>query len=80
MVEELDPDLYTEQELAALRFSERMTTGNGEVDRALADELGAHFSESEILEISLVAGLFAYFNRVNNALNVEPTAPSPFLD
>lgn len=37
-------------------------------------------ARGEIVEITLVAGLFNYFNRVNNALDVEPTAPSPFLD
>jgi alkylhydroperoxidase family enzyme len=80
MADALDPELYTDRELAALEFSERMTRGNGQVEPAISDELRAHYSEAEIVEITLVAGLFAYFNRVNNALDVEPTAPSPFLD
>jgi alkylhydroperoxidase family enzyme len=80
MTDALDPHLYSEPELAALEFSEAMTRGSGEVERALLQELRAYFSEAEIVEITLVAGLFAYFNRVNNALDVEPTAPSPFLD
>lgn len=80
MTDALDRDLYTEAELAALEFSDRMTRGSGEVEPALLRALRAHYSEAEIVEITLVAGLFAYFNRVNNALDVEPTAPSPFLD
>lgn len=80
MADALDPELYTGPELAAIEFSEAMTRGSGEVEPALTRSLRTHYSESAILEIALVAGLFAYFNRVNNALDVEPTAPSPFLD
>lgn len=80
MTDTLDPALYAEPELAALEFSERMTKGSGEVEPTLLRELRSYYSEAEIVEITLVAGLFAYFNRVNNALGVEPTAPSPYLD
>jgi alkylhydroperoxidase family enzyme len=80
MADALDPGLYNKPELAALKFSEAMTRGSGEVEPALLQELRGFYSEAEIVEITLVAGLFAYFNRVNNALDVEPTAPSPFLD
>jgi alkylhydroperoxidase family enzyme len=37
------------------------------------ERLRAHFDEGEVVEICLVAGLFAYFNLVNNALRTEPT-------
>lgn len=80
MTDTLDSSLYSASELAALRFAESMTRGNGQVEIELIDALREHYSEAEIVEITLVAGLFAYFNRVNNALDVEPTAPSPYLD
>ena len=80
MAEAMDAGLYTESELVALECSERMTRGNGEIEPALLDRLQAQYSEGEIVEIVLVVGLFNYFNRVNNALDVEETAPSPFLD
>ncbi len=80
MAESMDAGLYTESELAALECSERMTRGNGEIEPALLGRLQTHYSEGEIVEIVLVVGLFNYFNRVNNALDVEEMAPSPFLD
>jgi alkylhydroperoxidase family enzyme len=35
--------------------------------------LSQHWGDAHILEITLVAGLFSYFNRVNDALRVEVT-------
>jgi alkylhydroperoxidase family enzyme len=32
-----------------------------------------HWNEGEIVEITMVIGLFAYFNRFNDALRVEVT-------
>jgi alkylhydroperoxidase family enzyme len=32
-----------------------------------------HFEEGEIVEIAAVAGISNYFNRFNNALQMEPT-------
>jgi alkylhydroperoxidase family enzyme len=76
----MDRALYTEPEFAALECAERMTRGTGAIEAGLLARLHAHYSEGEIVEIALVVGLFNYFNRVNNALDVEETAPSPFLD
>lgn len=59
--------------LPALRFAELMTdSGHAVSDEAYAD-LAAHWSEGAIVEIALVAGLFNYFNRFNDALRVEVT-------
>ena len=41
--------------------------------------LRAHYDEGEIVEISAMAGLFNYFNRVNDALHMEPTKPGEGL-
>ncbi len=35
--------------------------------------LRRHWNEGEIVEITMVIGLFAYFNRFNDALRVEVT-------
>ena len=64
--------LFTERELAALRFAEIMTTGAREVDEALWDELQAHFDDGEIVEIATVIGLFNFFNRFADALQILP--------
>ena len=41
--------------------------------------LRQHFDEGEIVEISAMAGLFNYFNRVNDALQMQPTQPGEGL-
>ncbi len=43
------------------------------VPDALVAELKSHFTEGEIVEIGCVAGLFNFFNRFNNALEVDLT-------
>jgi len=49
------------------------------VDDALFARLRRHYDEGEIVEISAMAGLFNYFNRVNDALLMEPTKPGEGL-
>ncbi len=48
-------------------------------DETFAD-LRRHFDEGEVVEIACVVGLFAYFNRFNEALKTEPTGPGEGLD
>jgi len=68
--------LFTEQELVALRFAEIMTTGARDVDETLWDELQAHFDDGEIVELATVIGLFNFFNRFADALQILPTTTS----
>src|ERR1700694_6053350 len=65
--------LFTARELAALRFAEFMTTRAGGVDEALWDELQAHFDDGELVEIATVIGLFNFFNRYADALQILPS-------
>lgn len=64
---------FTPREQAALELAERMSRDAHAVDDALMAELRRHFSDAEIVELAAVAGLFNYFNRFNNALDVEIT-------
>jgi alkylhydroperoxidase family enzyme len=64
---------FSDAELAALRFSEVLTVDSNAIPDDTYIELRAHFDEGEVVEICLVAGLFAYFNLVNDALRMEPT-------
>jgi alkylhydroperoxidase family enzyme len=64
--------LFTERELVALRFAEIMTTSAREVDEALWDELQAQFDDGELVEIASVIGLFNFFNRFADALQIDP--------
>ena len=65
--------LFTARELAALRFAEIMTTSARDVDEAMWDELQAHFDDGEIVEIATVIGLFNFFNRYADALQIRPS-------
>jgi alkylhydroperoxidase family enzyme len=64
--------LFSARELAALRFAEIMTTSAREVDEELWDELQAQFDDGEIVEIATVIGLFNFFNRFADALQILP--------
>lgn len=57
----------------ALRYAEKVTHSGHAVTDDDYEALIRHFSDVEILEITLVIGLFNYFNRVNDALRVEVT-------
>lgn len=64
---------FTEKEKAALRLAERVTSDAHTVDDQLFAELRKHFDEGEIIELLAAIGLFNYFNRFNDALQMEPT-------
>jgi alkylhydroperoxidase family enzyme len=65
---------FTQKEKAALRLAERVTRDAHTVDDQLWSELRRHFDEGEIVELLAAIGLFNYFNRFNDALQMEPTA------
>jgi alkylhydroperoxidase family enzyme len=67
-------DDLSEREKVALRFAERMTLDPNNVDDALWAELRKQFDEGEVVELAAVVGLFNYFNRFNDALQMEPTS------
>ena len=50
-----------------------MTLDSNNVDEKLWAELREHFDEGQIVELASVIGLFNYFNKFNNALQMEPT-------
>lgn len=70
---ELEGAGFSEAELVALRYSEALTLHSTAIPDTTFAALQRHFDEGEVVEISLVAGLFNYFNFVNNALQTEPT-------
>ena len=59
--------------LAALRYAELVTESGHAVTDTVYGELARHWKPGEIVEITMVIGLFAYFNRFNDALCVEVT-------
>lgn len=57
-----------------------MTEGTGRVPEEVHRAVRARWSEEQVVEIAAVAGIFNYFNRFNNALEVPPTEPSPLVE
>lgn len=72
--------LFTERELVALRFAEIATTSARDVDEALWDELQMHFDDGQLVELTSVIGLFNFFNRYADALQIRPPANSETAD
>lgn len=64
---------FSDKEKVALRLAERVTRDSHTVDDQFWSELRKHFDEGEIIELLAVIGLFNYFNRFNDALQMEPT-------
>jgi uncharacterized peroxidase-related enzyme len=60
--------LYTDAERAALDFALAAASQPNDVTDALFAELRAHWSESQIVEILGVVGLFGFFNRWNDSM------------
>ena len=56
------------------RLAEIMTTSAREVSEELWDELQIFFDDGELVEITTVIGLFNYFNRFADALQIQPPA------
>jgi uncharacterized peroxidase-related enzyme len=66
---------FTPAEKAALRLAETVTRDARAVSDEQFAELRSFYDEGEIVELLCAIGLFNYFNRFNNALNMEPTKP-----
>jgi uncharacterized peroxidase-related enzyme len=66
---------FDEAEKAALAYARQLTLDAHAVDDRLFERLKQHYDAGEIVEISAMAGLFNYFNRVNDALQMESTMP-----
>jgi uncharacterized peroxidase-related enzyme len=66
---------FTPAEKAAIRLAETVTRDAHAVTDEQFSELRSFYSEGEIVELLCAIGLFNYFNRFNNALQMEPTKP-----
>jgi alkylhydroperoxidase family enzyme len=59
--------------VAAVRYAELLAVSAHQVTDQAWAELAQHWQPGEIVEITMVIGLFTYFNRFNDALRVEIT-------
>ncbi len=76
---EFESGPFSDKEKAALAYAKQLTIDPHGVDDAMFDRLRKVFDEGEVIEISAMAGLFNYFNRINDALQMTPTAPGEGL-
>ncbi len=64
---------FSLRERAALSAAVAITREPRGLPEPVWRELRKHFNDGEIIEMVCTVGLFNYFNRVNNALQIELT-------
>ena len=63
--------LFNAREKAAMAWAEAMTLNTAKRDDTVWDELRCLFTDAEIVEISLAAGMFNMINRLNDSFRTE---------
>ena len=69
-------DHFDERERLAIHLAEVMTLNPHGYTDADFSRLREHFTEGEIVELVSAIGLFNYFNRANDLLQMEITKPA----
>lgn len=64
---------FTDAERAALAAAVAITREPRGLPEPVWEDLRKHFDDGQIIEILCAIGLFNYFNRLNNALQMEVT-------
>jgi uncharacterized peroxidase-related enzyme len=67
---------FSEREKVAIHLAEVMTLDAHSYSEAEFARLRSFFSEGEVVELMAAIGLFNYFNRFNDLLEMEPTKPA----
>ena len=63
--------LFDEREKAVMAWAEAMTLNTAKRDDAVWNELSRLFTDAEIVEISLITGMFNMINRLNDSFRTE---------
>ena len=71
-LDDLDSNLFSPRERAALHFAELMASDHHKVDDAVFAELRRHFSEAQIVELGVWTATFTGFGRLNVILGIDP--------
>jgi uncharacterized peroxidase-related enzyme len=66
---------YSEKERAALTYVEKLTRAPHEIEESDFDEVKRHFSEPEIIDLHMLAGLANLTNRLTDPLGLELEFP-----
>jgi AhpD family alkylhydroperoxidase len=68
----------TAAEKAAIRYGELMATDHLAIDDAIYDELRAHFSEAQIVELGMTVAFFVGFGRLAATWHMVEELPEAF--
>lgn len=66
-----DSALFSDKEKAVIAWAEAMTLNTAKHDNKVWDDLKKHFNDAEIVEISLITGMFNMINRLNDSFRTE---------
>jgi len=66
----MDSDLLSPREKAAVLWAEHVTLNTARDRDDVFEEVSKHFDQTEIVELTLMSGLFAMFNRLMDSLKV----------
>jgi alkylhydroperoxidase family enzyme len=72
-VSDADYAVFEESWRSAMRYADAMTPTPGIVPDAVFDDLAGHWSPAQIVEITSVICMFAFFNRFAHALAIPVT-------
>ena len=75
----LNSDLFDKREKAAIEWAEHMTKNTARERDDVYDRIKSLFSDAEIIELSLICGMFNMINRINDTLGME-IEPQPEVD
>lgn len=64
--------LFNDREKAVILHAERLTRGSAAVRDATVQDLRKHFSDDQIVELTLVVCTANFTNRFNDGLRLEP--------
>jgi len=66
-----DSKLFSPSERVALEYAERITTTGQKVDEAFFAELGKHFTEPQIVELTAAIAMENFRSKFNPPLGIE---------
>ena len=69
-----DDDRYTEREKLAIDYAERFALAHTAIDDAFFERLRSHFSDPEILDLTICIAAFVALGRTLNVLGIEDTS------
>jgi alkylhydroperoxidase family enzyme len=64
--------LFSDKEKAVILYADRLTRGSAALRETTIQELRKHFSDDQIVELTLVVCMANFTNRFNDGLRLEP--------